>query len=223
MQNERIGDYFTSVSGRKIYVADPRPEDIHLFDITVGLSNVCRFGGQVLEHYSVLQHSKMVVRGVIMELLGIDAAAMPEYDFWCKVRKMLLSVSEGDLAKILRTAALHDGSEAYIGDMVKPMKMMGLMEEYRRIEAKWDGVLAEKYDLFYPLPDIVKRHDNRALATEFRDLRPNCDDLNWKCKPEEPYEWVAKAQVQGPIERRNFAVELLCYGIDGDVVRGAVS
>ncbi len=221
MQNERIGDWFTSVSGRKIYVADPRPEDIHLFDITVALGNICRFGGQVLEHYSVLQHSKLVVRGVVKELLGIDAGDMSEYEYLYEIKKMLSSVNDGDVAKILRTAALHDGSEAYIGDMVKPMKMMGLMEEYRRIEAKWDSVLAEKYDLFYPLPDIVKRHDNRALATEFRDLRPRCEDLNWKCKPEEPYEWVVESKWQGPAERRDFAVELLCYGIDGDMIRGA--
>lgn len=170
MQNERIGDWFTSVSGRKIYVADPRPEDIDINDIITGLSNICRFGGQIDRNYTVLEHSLLVAYGVADELMGNFSGGLG-----------------GDEIKVIRTALMHDSPEALIGDVVKPFKLMDTMSGYREIEDKWERVIAEKYDLFYPLPDIVKRHDNRALATEFRDLRPRIGDVNWKCKSELPY------------------------------------
>jgi len=223
MQNERIGDWFSSVSGRKIYVADPRPEDIHLFDIVIGLGNICRFGGQVRKHYSVLQHSRMVASGVAIELLNYDESSCRSEEFSLEYKAAMSSHgAAGDyFRELIRTAALHDASEAYIGDMVKPMKMMGLMEEYRRIEAIWDRVIAEKYGLIYPLPDIVKRHDNRALATEFRDLRPRCEDLNWKCKPEEPYKWKVKAKRQRRENRVNFCADLVRAGIPMELLKGS--
>jgi hypothetical protein len=51
---------FRSVSGRRINLEEPRPSDIRLDDIACGLSNVCRFSGQVREFYSVAQHSVLV-------------------------------------------------------------------------------------------------------------------------------------------------------------------
>lgn len=53
----RVGDWMQTVSGRQFWPMDPRPEEVFLYDIAVGLSNECRYAGQVEDHYSVAQHS----------------------------------------------------------------------------------------------------------------------------------------------------------------------
>lgn len=49
-----------TVSGRRIDLSRPRAEDFALDDIATGLSNCCRFAGQVREFYSVAQHAYLV-------------------------------------------------------------------------------------------------------------------------------------------------------------------
>lgn len=51
---------FTTVSGRRIDLRRPDPNDIVIFDIATGLSNLSRFTGQVWPLYSVAQHSILV-------------------------------------------------------------------------------------------------------------------------------------------------------------------
>ena len=63
---------------------------------------------------------------------------------------------------------LHDATEAYIGDMVRPLKMG--IEQYRDIEALLESVIAEKCGLPMPMPGDVKRADEIALYVERRDL-----------------------------------------------------
>lgn len=65
---------------------------------------------------------------------------------------------------------MHDATEAYLGDMVRPLKKQ--MPEYCNIEDKLWLVIAEKWGLPQIIPDIVKRHDNMALVAEFRDFGP---------------------------------------------------
>jgi uncharacterized protein len=56
----RRGDWCQTVSGVQFWPLDPRVEDICLGDIATGLSNMCRFGGQIDRLYSVAQHSVLV-------------------------------------------------------------------------------------------------------------------------------------------------------------------
>jgi hypothetical protein len=49
-----------TISGRRIDLRRPRPEDICIEDIAHALARQCRFAGHVLEHYSVAQHSMIV-------------------------------------------------------------------------------------------------------------------------------------------------------------------
>ena len=68
-------------------------------------------------------------------------------------------------------ALLHDGSEAYINDISRPVKYSHKLEvtERKILEA-----IGRKYkvDLFNP---VIKEADNILLATEARDLMPNMD------------------------------------------------
>ncbi|MBS9728996.1 phosphohydrolase [Pseudomonas aeruginosa] len=75
-------------------------------------------------------------------------------------------------------ALLHDASEAYIGDMVRPLKE--LLPEFRQIEAVIWSAICERFDLDEQLPAEVKRADLIALATERRDLM-HFHQVEWGC------------------------------------------
>jgi 5'-deoxynucleotidase YfbR-like HD superfamily hydrolase len=73
----------------------------------------------------------------------------------------------------LRLAALlHDAAEAYLGDMVKPLK--NLFPEFSAIEARVMQIIGERFtvDLEH-LDPAIKVADLVALATEKRDLMPH--------------------------------------------------
>jgi 5'-deoxynucleotidase YfbR-like HD superfamily hydrolase len=66
---------------------------------------------------------------------------------------------------------LHDATEAYVGDMVRPLKLF--MPEYREVEQRVWSAVVERFnlpELNESLEAEVKRADNRALMTERRDL-----------------------------------------------------
>lgn len=59
---------------------------------------------------------------------------------------------------------LHDAAEAYIGDMVSPLKQ--LMPEYKLVEARINALVAQVFGLAYPEPHSVKQADLAVLAAE---------------------------------------------------------
>lgn len=63
---------------------------------------------------------------------------------------------------------LHDSSEAYIADLVRPIKKY--FKDYLLIEEGLMEAVAHKFNLLWPFPDIVKKVDRRILVTEFRDI-----------------------------------------------------
>lgn len=72
----------------------------------------------------------------------------------------------------LRLAALlHDAAEAYLGDMVKPLKV--LMPEFAALEDKVSNIIGATFGIDYSDYRPIKRADLIALATEKRDLMPH--------------------------------------------------
>lgn len=66
---------------------------------------------------------------------------------------------------------LHDGAEAYIGDIISPLKHCDEIGWFiKRIESQIQFAIAEKFDLEWPIPDDIGIHDMRLLVTEFRDV-----------------------------------------------------
>ncbi|WP_193751075.1 hypothetical protein, partial [Xanthomonas hortorum] len=51
-----------TLSGQRVNLFDPSPSTIRIEDISTGLSNCCRFVGQLANFYSVAQHSVVVSR-----------------------------------------------------------------------------------------------------------------------------------------------------------------
>jgi hypothetical protein len=137
MTVERTGMWMQSFTGRKIYVTDPRPEDVCIEDIAHALSLICRFGGHAREHYSVAQHSVLV-----------SALCSKEHFFM---------------------ALLHDASETYVGDMVRPLKRQ--MPEFSALEVKWHAAIGERFGVsLHPEPQGMSRIHEAVLATERRDV-----------------------------------------------------
>lgn len=141
---DRQGDWIQTYTGGMFWPLDPRPEEVRLDDIVHALSHICRYGGHCRLFYSVAQHSVLVA----------DIASQ---------------VSNDPLVMIY--ALLHDAAEAYVGDMVRPLKRF--MPDYCAIENKVHSTILERFGL--PLPvsrmiDIINDADRHALVTEKRDL-----------------------------------------------------
>lgn len=71
---------------------------------------------------------------------------------------------------------LHDATEAYIGDMVTPLKR--LVPDFQQYEASLYHVIAKQFGLPRELPQEVKDADITMLAAEARDLL-NADVSTW--------------------------------------------
>ena len=70
---------------------------------------------------------------------------------------------------------LHDAAEAYIGDVVQPLKV--LLPDYQVIESNFNQAIELRFNVNLDHQEEVKAADLIALATEKRDLLPRerCD------------------------------------------------
>jgi hypothetical protein len=74
-------------------------------------------------------------------------------------------------------ALLHDATEAYVGDMVRPLKHA--MPAYREAEDRLMLVICDRFGLSYDCPAEVKAADNRILRDERAALMAP-SPLPWK-------------------------------------------
>lgn len=104
---------------RSIYFPLMTEEEFKLSDVPHCLSMICRYNGFIKKFYSVAQHSVMVCE-------------LAEYEY-------------GRGSDIARCALLHDASEAYLGDISRPLKAH--LPDYRRLEAHVGGVINRALNL----------------------------------------------------------------------------
>mgnify|MGYP001603985434 CR=1 FL=1 len=95
--------HMRTVSGVDIDIRRPSPDQINLDDIATGLSNLCRYAGQVRRFYSVAQHS-IICAEVMLAELERDGRPLAERRSW----------TQG--------AFLHDAAEAYLVDLTSQTK-----------------------------------------------------------------------------------------------------
>src|ERR1700735_3775209 len=65
---------------------------------------------------------------------------------------------------------MHDMSEAFLGDISRPLKRTSVFRPYREYEKKLQEVMCQKFGLSLEEPKDVKWADNKLLVTEARDL-----------------------------------------------------
>lgn len=127
-------------SGKTIDLFNLQPEDIELADIIKALPNICRYGGRINTHYSVAQHS-------------------------CELAKWLFTHNEADLVPL---ALLHDACEAYIGDMIYPIKIK--IPEFEEIESKLMYTIFDAFDVNYNRFDAFNYYDKNIVVNEMKAL-----------------------------------------------------
>lgn len=153
----RKGDWMETWQGVRFYPLDPRPEEVLLADIAHHLARINRYNGACeLEHYSVAEHS------VLMSEWLLDEYEDPALAY---------------------QGLFHDAPEAYIGDMVRPLKRN--MPAFVDAEGPIYDAIVQRFQVLrlahgadqaffafmnegtsYELDDRVKEADNRILVDE---------------------------------------------------------
>jgi hypothetical protein len=145
----------STISGRRVDPLNAHPDDINIYEIAHALSRSCRYNGHVGGFLSVARHS-----------------------LWVSARLK----TWGHDARVQLTGLLHDASEAYVGDMVKPLKRDPSMAKFVEAEDALQGVIAQAFNLPWPMPEAIHEADRFVtveveLGTRFRDT--------WNSTPEE--------------------------------------
>ncbi len=143
-------------SGLKFSFSEPKVEQINIFDISKGLAYRGHFGGQSEQFFSIAQHT----------LLVID----------------LMPPRFRNKAELGLAALLHDASEAYTGDVVKPLKLM--LPDFKVIEDRITEVIFEKFGISTKLLSTVKPYDKEAQQIEYETFFKKTNKLNY-LHPEE--------------------------------------
>lgn len=111
------------LSGRRLDLLAPQPEDIAIEDIAHGLARVARWNGQTI---------------------GAHALSVAQH---CLIVEEIVAGNAGSASRTLRLAALlHDSPEYVIGDLISPFKAaIGL--DYKAFELRLLGAIHRRFGL----------------------------------------------------------------------------
>lgn len=70
-----------------------------------------------------------------------------------------------------REGLMHDLIEAYVGDVILPIKRM--VPGFKALEERFQNLIAKKFNLTYPYPAPVKEADIIAMQIEATNLMPS--------------------------------------------------
>ena len=162
----RKGDWFVTYTGQRFYPLDARVDDIDIRDIAHSLSMQCRWMGHCKTFYSIASHSLACLR--------------------------IAERTEGEAHYAKAWCLMHDAAEAYTGDIIRPLKVsLGVIEPsrgpsdqaklhpFKGFENKLLQLIAERFGLPWPMPDMVHEIDNRMLVTEAYHLTNYERDQHW--------------------------------------------
>ncbi len=133
-------------SGKMFDVFDPDPNEIDIFDIAHHLALMTRFNGGCKWHYSIAQHS-----------------------IKCSDRAVDYHYQRPSEEKLALALLMHDAAEAYVGDIVRPIKRT--LTDFAVIENGVMDAINTRFDLprvseIRGYKNAVKEVDNRMLVTE---------------------------------------------------------
>lgn len=113
-----MADFIMTYCGVRFYPLDPNSEDIEIMDIAHALSMMTRANGHFKHFYSVAQHS-------------INCAKEAKQRGYSK--------------RVQLGCLLHDGSEAYLSDITRPVKKH--LANYKEIEHRLQTMIFDKFGL----------------------------------------------------------------------------
>lgn len=177
------GPWIATFTGRRHYFLDPHPSEIVIEDIAHALSMICRYGGHCRTFYSVAEHSVRVAEAMLLGRFG-DLNYVP--------------------IEVL-FALLHDASEAYLGDLVHPLKVIlkrpdpknpheihyDPLPNYGRLEHRLEEIIYLKFTGTLPnaqVRDLIRYYDLALLKHEARALIRDAESQweEWSDLPDEP-------------------------------------
>lgn len=149
------------------------PNLILVEDIAHSLSLQCRFNGHTNEFYSVAEHSVYVAElaDMYMQRQG-NGIADP---------------------KILLTALLHDAHEAYLGDVISPVKAV-LGTSYSLLEDRINRVIEDRFGIEFLDPEtrrIVAGCDLAMLKRE-RQVLYRASGWSWQLPENKTFDALAE-------------------------------
>lgn len=101
------------------------------------------------------------------------------------VAEHCVHVANAASPELALTALLHDASEAYLSDVIRPIKPF--LKEYLEIEARLERAISDRFNTPCPMLDEIKKIDNAMLWTEM---------LQNMADPPEPWsKWLTEAPV----------------------------
>jgi len=140
-------------TGALFDIIDPNPEDVRIADIAQGLSQQCRFAGQVRQFYSIAEHS-VIVHDLLVQRHG-----------------------HGEIS---HAGLFHDAAEAYVVDIPRPLKLH--LPNYCDIEDRIALAIrtALEIEWDFAIESEVKWADNLAVRAEAHALMESQGEhWNW--------------------------------------------
>ena len=156
-----MSDYILTYSKIKFYPLNPKIEDIDIVDIAHSLSQLGRANGHFPSFYSVGQHCIACCRE---------------------------AMARGISKRVALGCLLHDGSEAYLSDVTRPVKAM--LGEYLEAEHKLQNMIYVKFLDNAPTENElieIEGIDNAMLYHEFLNIageKLNIYETDIKSKPD---------------------------------------
>lgn len=149
---EWVGSIITA-SGATVDLLEFTPEMVNLEDVAQSLSLTCRYNGHLPNFYSVAEHSVRVSQ-------------------WLQ--------SAGYDEDIQLTGLLHDAAEAYVGDMVRPLKKVpAIGEVFDRIEEQIAESISVALGGVFPYTPEIHAADRAIYYWEVDAIRSG-KQSGWK-------------------------------------------
>lgn len=145
----------TLFSGKAVNPLRLCPGDIDIIDIAHALSRQCRYNGHVRGFLSVARHSLWV-------------------SYYLK--------EQGYGPKVQLAGLLHDAAEAYMGDMIRPLKHGPTGEEYMKAEATVEATIFAAFGVSGVPAEVLHEADNFILLNV--ELPEKGARWTWDSSPE---------------------------------------
>lgn len=140
------------VSGRLIDVLNLQQNDINVWEFAWGLSHLNRYLGHTSAPWSVLSHTGLVLQLYIQENKGVR-----------------------DIDEAIQLL-IHDALEAYIGDMIRPLKKHSSMVNFSELEKEVTKVIYRRFGYDYDKDvdhSLIDRYDYQASHVEMWTFWPD--------------------------------------------------
>lgn len=150
-----------------IDVRAPQASDINVYDIALALSRLARFNGHGNRMWTVAQHS------ILVSHIAENQALADWKD-------------ERDARRLALCALMHDAAEAYIGDIIRPLRDTAA-DAIKELESWFQHALYNAHPAMMPQPawqPRIKMADEIALATELYELFDLRADQHGICTPD---------------------------------------